>query len=299
MTHEKSFRSGFVAVIGKPNVGKSTLLNYLAGFKVSIVTHKPETTRNRILAVLSREDAQVVFVDTPGMHKPKNLLGRNMVGQIREVIADVDIIVCVFDVGKRLNNEDDIIMKALQGVDRPCIAVINKADVRKKNALLPVIEELAKKEIFQEIVPVSALKGDNMPELLDLLVAHLPEGELLFPVDQITDKSERFMCSEMIREKVLLLTHQEIPHSVAVLIDEFTEKEKKGVVYIRATIFVERQSQKKIIIGKKGAVLKEIGSLARQDIQELLKKKIFLDLWVKVCENWRKDPQALKMLEYL
>lgn len=299
MTQAKKFRSGFVAVIGRPNVGKSTLLNYLSGFKASIVTHKPETTRNRILAVLTRDDAQVVFVDTPGMHKPKNLLGRNMVRQIREVVSDVDIVVCVFDVAKRLNSEDEIIIQAVQGLKKPCIAVINKADVRKKNALLPVIETLAKKETFQEIVPVSALKGDNMSELLDLLVTNLPEGDLLFPADQVTDKSERFMVSEMIREKVLILTHQEIPHSVAVLIDEYTEKEKKGVVYIRATIFVERQSQKKIIIGKKGAVLKEIGSLARTDIQEFLRKKIFLDLWVKVYENWRKDPQALKMMEYL
>jgi len=296
---KEKFKAGFVAVIGKPNVGKSTVLNYLMGYKISIVTQKPETTRNTIQAVLTRKDAQIVFVDTPGMHKPKNLLGKSMVRGIKSTIDDVDLVVCVCDVVKRLNKEDELLFAALKGCGKPCIAVVNKADAKKKGYLLPVIEQLGGVGIFDEIIPTSAIKGDNMEELLNMIVEYLPEGPQLFPDDQLTDKSERFLAAEMVREKVLLLTHQEIPHSVAVLIDEYSEHATKNMITVRATIFVERQSQKKIIIGKKGEMLKNIGSAARVDLQELCGKKVFLDLWVKVYENWRKDPNALKMLNYV
>jgi GTP-binding protein Era len=296
---KKKFRTGYVAVIGRPNVGKSTVLNYLMGYKISIVTEKPETTRNTIQGILTREDAQIIFVDTPGMHRPKNLLGRSMVRGIKQTIDDVDLVVCVCDVIKKITLEDELLFKLLHDCKKPCIALVNKADARKKGYLLPVIEEIARHNIFKEILPTSALMGDNMDELLKVIISYLPEGEALFPTDHLTDKSSRFMVAEMIREKVLLLAYQEVPHSVAVLIDEYSEREDKNVLYLRATIFVERQSQKKIIIGKKGALLKQIGSEARKDIEAFAGKKVFLDLWVKVYENWRKDPQALKMLEYV
>jgi GTP-binding protein Era len=293
-------RSGLVAIIGKPNVGKSTILNHLSGYKVSIVTEKPETTRNRISAVLTRKDAQIIFVDTPGLiERPKNLLSRNMARTIKETLSDVDLIVYVVDVVKKITRADEVTFRILKEIDTPCFAVINKADAKKKGVILPIIERLDTEKLFKEIFPASALKGDNMQELLAAIVAYLPEGEPLYPEDHLTDKSERFMVAEKIREQVLFLTHQEVPHAVAVMIDEFKERADKPIIDLHATIFVERHSQKKIIIGKKGAKLKEIGSAARKEIEEFLEKKIFLQLWVKVYENWRKDPQALKMLEYL
>lgn len=294
----KPFKSGYVAIIGKPNVGKSAVLNYLVGEKVAIVTEKPETTRDKILGILTREDVQVVFVDTPGIHKPRNLLGKHMTRIAKESLLEVDLIVFILDITSGITNEDEIIFNLLKDARKPAILLINKVDLVSKSLALPLIDEASKIYEFKEIIPTSATKGDNMDVLLKKVIEYLPQGPKYFSDEQLTDKTERFLVGELIREKALELTWEEIPHSIAVLVEEFKERPKKKLIYIRATIFVERHSQKKIVIGHKGQMLKNIGEAARKDIEDFLKKRIYLDLWVKVNENWRKDPQALKMLGY-
>ncbi|KPK41133.1 MAG: GTPase Era [Omnitrophica WOR_2 bacterium SM23_29] len=294
----KPFKSGYVAIIGKPNVGKSTILNYLVGEKVAIVTEKPETTRDKILGILTRGDAQVVFVDTPGIHKPRNLLGKHMTRIAKESFLEVDLIVFILDITSGIATEDEIIFNLLKDAGKPAILLINKVDLVSKSLSLPLIDEASKIYEFKEIIPTSATKGDNMDALLKKIIEYLPQGPKYFSDEQLTDKTERFLVSEMIREKALELTREEVPHSIAVLVEEFKERPKKELIYIRAMIFIERPSQKKIIIGHKGRMLKNIGEAARKDIEDFLKKRIYLDLWVKVYENWRKDPQALKMLGY-
>jgi GTP-binding protein Era len=298
MADKKTFKSGFVAIIGRPNVGKSTVLNRLVGEKVAIVTQKPETTRNKIQGILTRDDAQVVFVDTPGIHKPKNLLGKQITQVAKDVLLEVDLIVFVLDVTKGITSEDMLIFNLVKAAKKPAILLINKIDLRSKSLALPLIEEGARLYDFKDIIPTSASNGDNMDVLLKKVIEYLPEGPKHFPDNQFTDKTERFMVGEMIREKALELTHEEVPHSVAVLIEEFTERPKK-LVYIRAVIYVERHSQKKILVGHKGQMLKSIGESARRDIQKFLNRHAYLELWVKVHENWRKDPNALKMLGYV
>jgi len=298
MTDKKEFKSGFAAIIGRPNVGKSTVLNYLVGEKVAIVTAKPETTRDRIRGILTRDDAQVIFVDTPGIHKPKNLLGKQITQAAKDTLLEVDLIVLILDVTKGITPEDRIIFDLVKAAKKPAILSINKVDLRSKALVLPLIEEAAKIYDFKEIIPTSATNGDNMKTLLSKVIEHLPKGPKYFSGEQFTDRTERFMAGEIVREKALELTHEEVPHSVAVLIEEFTERPDKKVVYIRAVIFVERHSQKKIVVGHKGQMLKEIGGGARKDIEKLLHKRVFLELWVKIYENWRTDPQALKMLGY-
>ncbi|MDD5072170.1 MAG: GTPase Era [Candidatus Omnitrophica bacterium] len=297
MADKKVFKSGFVAIIGRPNVGKSTVLNRLVGEKVAIVTQKPETTRNKIQGILTRPEAQVVFVDTPGIHKPKNLLGKQITQVAKDVLLEVDLIVFVLDVTKGVTPEDMLIFNLVKAAKKPAILLINKIDLRSKSLALPLIEDGARLYDFREIIPTSASNGDNMDILLEKVIEHLPEGPKYFPDGQFTDRTERFMVGEIIREKALEMTHEEVPHSVAVLIEEFTERPRK-LVYIRAVIYVERHSQKKILVGHKGQMLKAIGETARREIQKLLDRHAYLELWVKVHENWRKDPNALKMLGY-
>lgn len=294
---KKGFRSGFAAIIGRPNVGKSTILNRLVGEKVAIVTQKPETTRDRIQGILTRGDAQVIFVDTPGIHKPKNLLGKQITQAAKGTLLEVDLIIFVLDVTKGITPEDRIIFGLVKAAKKPAILLINKVDLRSKALALPLIEESAKLYDFKEIIPASALVGDNMDVLLKKVIDNLPPGPKYFPDGQFTDKSERFMAGEIVREKALELTREEVPHSVAVFVEEFAER-PKNLVYIRAVIFVERHSQKKILVGHRGRMLKAIGETARRDIQKSLRRHAYLELWVKVHENWRKDPRALKILGY-
>jgi len=239
----------------------------------------------------------VIFVDTPGIHKPKNLLGKQITQVAKDALFEVDLIIFVLDVTKGITPEDRIIFDLVKTAKKPAILLINKVDLRSKAIALPLIEEGAKLYDFKEIIPTSATVGDNMDVLLRKVIEHLPTGPKYFPDEQFTDKSERFMAGEMVREKALELTHEEVPHSVAVLIEEFTERPKK-MVYIRAVIFVERHSQKKILVGRNGRMLKAIGEAARRDIQKFLRRHAYLELLVKVHENWRKDPGALKMLGY-
>lgn len=299
MAGDKIFRSGFVAIVGRPNVGKSTVLNYLVGEKVAIVTEKPETTRDKIQGILTRDDAQVIFVDTPGIHKPINLLGKHIVQLAKDSLSEVDLIVFVMDVTKGITGEDRLIFNLLKEAKKPAIALINKVDKVSKSLALPMIEEASRLYGFKEIIPTSATKGDNMNALLKDVIEYLPRGPKYFPDEQFTDKTERFMAGEIVRGKALELTREEVPHSLAVLVEEFKERRKKKLVYIRATIFVERHSQKKILVGHNGQMLKNIGEAARKEIETLLKRRAYLELWVKVYENWRKDPQALKILGYL
>jgi GTP-binding protein Era len=299
MNAEKPFKSGYVAIIGKPNVGKSTVLNYLVGEKIAIVTEKPGTTRDKIMGVLSRDDAQIIFVDTPGIHKPRNLLGKHMTRLARWSLQEVNLIVLIIDAASGITRDDRIIFDLLKDVKEPAILLINKVDLVKKFLVLPLIDEASKIYKFKEIIPSSATKGDNMGVLLKKIIEYLPEGSKFFSDEQLTDKTERFMVGEMVREKALELTRQEIPHSIAVLVEEFKERTEKELIYIRATIFVEKPSQRKIVIGHKAQMLKKIGETARKDIEGFLNKHVYLDLWVKVYENWRKDPQALKMLGYM
>ncbi len=292
------FKAGKVAIIGRPNVGKSTLLNVLVKEKVCIVSEKPETTRDNIQGIISDKDFQVVFVDTPGMHRPKNLLGKLMVRKAQASVTETDLNIILIDAHSGITKEDIEIFDLIS--DKLNFLIINKMDKIDRRQVLPLIEK-AQKFNFKEIIPISALKKDGTDIVFKKILEYLPEGLPLFPEDQLTDKNERFMVQEIIREKTLEITYQEVPHSIAVTVEEMKEKkdrENKDIVYIRANIYCEKTSQKGIIIGKDGKMLKKIGEDSRKDIENLLQKKVFLDLWVKVYENWRKDPFALKNLGY-
>ena len=294
-------RSGFVAISGQPNVGKSTILNGLLKEKVAIISRKPETTRDNIRGILTEEDWQIIFVDTPGIHKPHDLLGKLMLSRAQSSIMESDITLFVTEKKTAFNSDDENIRKRLPHPDegKKVIFIINKADkVKEKRLLLPMIEKAQKFYPFDEIVPMCALKQKDLDRLLETIKSYLPEGPQLYPEDQLTDKNERFMVEEIIREKVLENTYREVPHSAAVVVDEFSEEPSGGLVKIYATIFIERASQKPIIIGDKGTMIKKIGRLARIDIEELLSKKVFLDLWVKVFEKWKKDPRGLREMGY-
>ena len=296
MEKAEPFKSGFVALVGRPNVGKSTIINAFVGEPVAIVTPKPETTRDAIRGIMTRSDAQVVFVDTPGMHTPRNLLGKRMVRTAQHALDEADVIVMIIDAARGVCDEDRRVLAIVKQANKPRLCVINKVDRIDKRLSLPLIEDLARENCFADIVPVSATKGANMDVLLNLIIAALPNGPACFPADELTDKSERFMVAERIREKALRFTHEEIPHALAVHVDEFSERKKKDVTYICATLFVERQAHKKILIGAKGSMLKKIGAAARKDIEAFLGKRVYLELWVKVRENWRKDERAIKEL---
>ena len=292
------FKSGFVAILGRPNVGKSTFLNHVMGQKIAIMSDKAQTTRNKIMGIYTTDSEQIVFIDTPGIHKPKTALGDFMVESAYSTLREVDTVLFMVPADEARGKGDDMIMERLKQAKVPVILVINKIDKVHPDQLLEKIEDYSAQMDFQEIVPISALQGNNIPRLLEILKDNLEEGFQYFPADQITDHPERFLVSEMIREKVLLLTREEVPHSVAVVVDSMKRDEETDKVHIRATIMVERDSQKGIIIGKKGAMLKKIGSLARRDIELMLGDKVYLETWVKVKENWRDNVNYVRSFGY-
>jgi GTPase len=295
---EKAFKSGFVAIVGRPNVGKSTLMNQVIGQKIAIMSDKPQTTRNKIHGVYTTDDMQIVFLDTPGITKPNSKLGNYMLKAAEGALNEVDAILFLTDVTEAIGGGDRYIIEQLKKVkDTPVFLVLNKIDKIHPEAMLPVIDKYRKLMDFSEIVPVSALQGNNVNSLLEQVSRYLSEGPMYYPADQITDHPEQFVCAELIREKLLQLTREEVPHSIAVEIESMSVAEN-GLVNIGAVIFVERDSQKGIIIGKSGALLKEVGKLARLDMERLLGSKIFLELWVKVNKDWRNRDSILKTLGY-
>ncbi|MGI5867536.1 MAG: GTPase Era [Syntrophaceticus schinkii] len=290
-------KSGFACIIGRPNVGKSTLLNQFMGRKVAIVSDKPQTTRNRILGILTTKDAQAVFIDTPGIHKPRHKLGAYMTRLAQETLEEVDLVIYVVDASVPPGTGEEYILEQLQEVSTPVLLVLNKIDLIKKQELLPLIDWFSKRYDFQNIVPVSALTAENLDKLRELIAANLKEGPFFYPAEMVTDQPEKFVAAEIIREKVLHLTREEVPHAVAVVIEEMKEREN-GLFYINAVVYVERDSQKGIIIGRGGRMLKEIGQLARQELQAILGNKVYLDLWVKVKKDWRDDEAVLRSFGY-
>lgn len=282
-----TFKSGFVAILGRPNVGKSTFLNYVMGQKIAIMSDKAQTTRNKIMGIYTTETEQIVFIDTPGIHKPKTALGDFMVDSAYSTLREVETVLFMVPADEKRGKGDDMIIERLKNAKIPVILVINKIDKVHPDQLLEQIEDFRNQMDFKDIVPISATEGNNVNRLMEILKDNLEEGFQYFPAHQITDHPERFLVSEMIREKVLHLTREEVPHSVAVVIDEMSRDEETDKVHIRATIMVERDSQKGILIGKQGAMLKKIGTMARRDIELMLGDKVFLETWVKVKKNWR------------
>ena len=287
------FKSGFVAVIGRPNVGKSTLINKVIGQKVAITSDKPQTTRSRIQCILTLDDAQIIFLDTPGIHKPKFKLGEYMLRAAESTLREVDAIFFVIDATEKFGGGEKYILERLAATDKPVILVVNKIDLIGRDKILPIIAEYSARRNFAAVVPISAADGTNIDALLAEAKKFLPEGAPYYPAEMVTDQPERLIVAEMIREKILHATQDEVPHAIAVDVDEFSER-KGGAIFIRATIYVERDSQKGILIGKDGAMLKTVGAAARPEIEMLLGTKIFLDLWVKVKRDWRNSVGALK-----
>ncbi len=291
-----SYHSGFVALIGKPNVGKSTLLNTILSKKVAIATPKPQTTRDNIRGILTLDDCQIVFIDTPGIHKASIRLNELMVKSAYEAAGDVDIILMLISAEKGIEKSDRIIMESLKNYRKPKFLVVNKIDKLNKSELIEFMQGIDT-DMFDEIIPLSALKNNNVSELIETIRRYLPEDLQYYPSDMISDYPESFMISEIIREKIMMFTNQEIPHSVAVYLEQM--EERKNVVYINATIVTEKDSQKAIIIGKNGQMLKRIASFAREELQERLGKKVFLEVFVKVEEDWRNKRSQLMQLGYL
>ncbi len=293
-----SYKSGFVTIIGRPNVGKSTLLNYVIGEKISIISNKPQTTRNKIQCVYTEDDFQIVFLDTPGIHKPKNKLGEFMVGAAKNTLDEVDVIVWLVDESTEIGPGDKYILNHIQTISTPKILVVNKIDLLTNNQVDDIVRKYDKLDVFEEIIPISATKGKNVKTFINSIRKKLPNGPQYFPEDMITDQPERLIIGEIIREKALHYLEQEVPHGVAVGIDMIKNRENKDIVDINATIYCERESHKGIIIGKKGRKLKGIGKSARIDIERLLGSKVYLDLWVKVSKNWRDKENMLKRMGY-
>lgn len=296
-SNNQQFRSGFVAIVGRPNVGKSTLMNHLIGQKIAIMSDKPQTTRNKIHGVYTTDQYQIVFLDTPGIHKPQSKLGNYMNQSAEGALKEVEAALFLVDVSEGLGGGDRFIIEQLKKVKTPVFLVMNKIDKIEPEQLLPMIQQYSELYDFAEIVPISALQGNNVSTLLDQLTRYLPPGPQYYPADQVTDHPEQFVCAELIREKILHLTREEIPHSIAVAIEDMRVQEN-GVVYIGAVIFVERDSQKGIIIGKRGDLLKEVGKTARKDIEALLGSRTYLELWVKVKKDWRNHERVLKDLGF-
>ena len=295
---EQPFRSGFVAIVGAPNVGKSTLLNQVLGQKISITSKKPQTTRNRIVGILQRPQAQVIFVDTPGIHAATKALNVRIVEAATSALVDVDVVLLLTDASAMAPEAERVLLAKLAQVRRPVILAINKIDLIERPRLFEQIARWDQRLKFDEIVPICARSGEQVDRLTAAVMARLPEGPAYFPPDDLTDLPERFIVAEWIREKVFRLTGQEVPYAAAVTVDSFQEHAHKGLVEIVATIHVERASQKGIIIGKKGAKLKQIGSEARRDIENLLQSKVFLKLFVRVQKNWSRDERALRRFGY-
>ncbi|MCZ2490894.1 GTPase Era [Dellaglioa algida] len=293
----KKFHSGFVAILGRPNVGKSTFLNNVMGQKIAIMSDKAQTTRNKIQGIYTTDDAQIVFIDTPGVHKPKSRLGDFMVKSALSTLGEVDAILFMVNAMEKRGPGDNFIIDRLKDTKKPIYLVINKIDQIHPDEILAIVESYRESLDYKEVFPISALKGNNVDELVDSLVGELPEGPQFYPEDQITDHPERFVMGELIREKVLQLTREEVPHSVAVLVEDI-KKEDEEKLHISATIIVERPTQKGIIIGKGGKMLKDIGVKARKDIETMMGDRVYLELWVKVQKNWRDKQTDLKAFGY-
>jgi GTP-binding protein Era len=296
----ENFKSGFVAIIGRPNVGKSTFINQVMKQKISIISPKPQTTRNQIRGIYTTKSEQIIFIDTPGIHKPKNQLGEFMNKESLSTLSDVDLILWIIDGSESFGKGDEFLESELLKINTPIILVVNKIDlIKNKGKLMENIIKFTEKIKFADVYYISALNGDNVDKLLSKISSYLESGPMYYPEDQFSDHPEYFIIQEIIREKVLLLTREEVPHSIAVVVEEMkTDEENPNLTNIRATIYVERQSQKKIIIGNKGEMIKNIGSLARKEIVMLLGQKIFLELWVKVEADWRNKSTKMKMLGY-
>ena len=293
---DNCYRSGFVALIGRPNAGKSTLLNHVVGEKIAAVSNKPQTTRHRIQGIITRDDGQIVLVDTPGVHKPGYLLNRRMMIAVHDALASVDLVLLIRDASVSTGNGDKFVLDLVKQSEKPAVLVLNKIDkIREKSELLPLIESYANEYDWREVVPISALKGNAVDNLLAQIIKHLPEGEPIFDEDELTDQPIRLLVAEIVREKILNTTGDEIPYVTAVVTEKFDETDPE-IIEIFCAIFVERNSQKGIVIGKGGARLKEIGTKARMDIENLISKKVFLHLFVKVEEDWRNHERTLNEL---
>jgi GTP-binding protein Era len=291
-----SFRSGFVAIVGRPNAGKSTLVNALVGRKVAIVSPRPQTTRNRIQGIVNRDDAQIVLIDTPGIHQPQNVLSRQMMDEAQHALEGVDVLSLIVDASVDFGAGDEFSLEWVRRFHGPTFLLLNKVDRVRKQILLPLIGRYAALYDFAEVFPISALTGEGCPALVDSWLARLPESPPYFPPDQFTDQPERFLAAELIREKAIVATREEVPHAIAVLVDSF--EEKKELVKIRATLYVEREGQKGILIGKRGETMKKIGTQARREIESILGAHIFLELFVKVQPNWRQNSALVRQLDW-
>lgn len=298
MNGKAPFKSGFIGIIGAPNVGKSTLLNRIMGQKIAITSRRPQTTRNRIMGVCHLPQAQLVFLDTPGIHRARGALNRRIVDVAMGVLGDANLLVLMIDGPNGDSGSEGILVDIIRQRDVPVILVINKVDIMKKEAILPLIERWRQDFPFESIVPVSALKGENVDSLVEEMVKLLPEGPPYYPEETFTDVSQRFVAAEIIREKVFRCTGAEIPYAVAVVVDAFKIRPEKRITDIVATIYVERASQKPIVIGRKGEMLKRIGAQARVEIEEMIGGKAFLKLWVRVRKNWTKDERVLQEFGY-
>jgi GTPase len=287
-------KSGFVSIVGRPNSGKSTLLNRLVGEKVSIVTEKPQTTRRVVRGIVTTPEGQITFLDTPGVHKPVHRMNERMMKSVRDSLADVDLVMLIVDASAKFGKGEEFTLELMKSSGTKKFLLLNKIDCIRKKNLLPIIERYSKLGEFEEIIPISALTGENLDSLLGQIFKYLPEGPMFYAADQISDQPERAIAAEMIREKLILLTEEEMPYSTAVIIDRFEEEEKICRLY--ASVFVERESQKAIVIGKAGQKLKEVGTAARKELESFLGRKVFLELHVKVKKNWRDDEEMLRNL---
>jgi GTP-binding protein Era len=292
------FKSGFISILGRPNVGKSTLLNRLVGDKIAIVSEKPQTTRNRILGIKNVEGGQFIFIDTPGLHKGRSELNQRMARTAITSGRDADVLLVMIEAPSPHVEKDRQMIESLRGSKGIPFLIINKIDLVKKEALLPIIDQYQGLHPFEEIIPISAVTGEGVAILLDEILNDLPESPPYYPEDMVTDQTERFLVSETIRENVIQQSYQEVPYSTAVTIEEFKEHPERNLIVIKGTIHVERDSQKKILIGKGGQKLKKIGEAARKEIETLLGARVFLELWVNVEKNWTQDPRALDRLGY-
>jgi len=292
------FKCGFISILGRPNVGKSTLFNRILGDKIAIITDKPQTTRKRILGIRNLEGGQLIFLDTPGIHKGRSMLNERMVSAAIASGRDADVLLFLIEASSPTIDKDREMIESLGESHGTPLLVINKIDLVRKQALLPIIDQYQRLHPFQEIVPISAAKGDGVENLVHVILKYLPESSPYYPEEMITDQTERSLVSEMIREKMINQCYQEIPFSTAVTIEEFKEHPERNLVVIKATIHVERDSQKKIVIGKEGQKLKRIGETARREIEAFLEKRVFLELWVNVEKNWTQNPRALTELGY-
>lgn len=292
------FKSGFVTIIGRPNVGKSTLINNIVGQKILIMSNKPQTTRNKIQTIYNGDESQIIFLDTPGIHKPKNKLGEHMVKAAKDTLNEVDVIVFLVDESTRIGPGDKYILEMLKDVKTPVILGINKIDIIEPDDFKVVYETYSQYDIFEDVIGLSATEGKNTDVLIDKIVEKLPEGPQYFPSDMITDQPERFVVSEIVREKLLHYLHEEVPHGVAVVVNFMRQRENQDIIDVDVTIYCERDSHKGIIIGKNGKKIKGVGKSAREEIERLLGSKVFMEIWVKVKKDWRDKERMLRNLGY-